>query len=178
MIAMGAQVDEEQRNVMLAYLNANFGQQKDFIPPPEPLHGRGPGFALALEAAETAQETCRARGYRVSTLVVDSVGSTIVLLTGDGADSVTNAIAATKTATVLKYKVSSGVVMKRMESDPVLAAEAKNDPAIGEVRQGGLPITVGRELIGAIAVSGDLGPVDKDEVCARAGLDRIASRLR
>ena len=32
--------------------------------------------------------------------------------------------------------------------------------------------------MGAIAVSGDFGPPDKDEVCAQAGLDKIASRLR
>ena len=43
--------------------------------------------------------------------------------------------------------------------------------------QGGVPIKVGDQLIGAIAVSGAPGG-DKDEVCVQAGLDKIASRLK
>ena len=177
MRALGASLTDPQAQTVLAYLNKNFGQPKDFIPQPMPLRGRGPGVALALEAAQTAQEACRAKGAQVSTLVADSGGTPVVLLTGDGVPPIMNMIAATKTATVLKFKVSSGEVMKRLESDPALAAQIKNDPEIGEVRQGGLPIVVGNELIGAIAVAGAFGPADTDEICARAGLDRIASRL-
>jgi uncharacterized protein GlcG (DUF336 family) len=41
---------------------------------------------------------------------------------------------------------------------------------------GGLPIKVGSETIGGIGVSGAPGG-DKDEACARAGLDKIKDRL-
>jgi len=68
--------------------------------------------------------------------------------------------------------------MERLNSNPALAAQLKNDPEIGEVRQGGLPISIKGELIGAIAVAGAFGPANTDEICAQAGLDRIAAKLQ
>lgn len=41
---------------------------------------------------------------------------------------------------------------------------------------GGVPIRMGSETIGAVGVSGAPGG-DKDEVCARAGIARVASAL-
>jgi uncharacterized protein GlcG (DUF336 family) len=178
MIGLGATVTDDQKQTIITYLNAHFGQAMDYVPAPPPLRGHGPGLALALEAAETAQKTCESQGHHVSTLVVDSLGNTIVLLTGDGSAPIISAIAARKTAVVLKFEQPSGVVMKRLESDPALVAQIKNDPDIGEVRQGGLPIAAHGELLGAIAVAGAFGPADTDEKCAKVGLERIASRLR
>lgn len=178
MAALGAVMSEEERGSIRAYLNSYLGQAKDYIPQPMPQRGRGPGVVLALEAAETAQATCRAKGQQVTTLVVDTAGVPVVLLNGDGAPTILASIAATKTATVLRFKESSGAVMNRLNTDPALAAQLKNDPEIGEVRQGGLPIVVEGELIGAIAVAGAFGPANTDEICAQAGLDRIASRLQ
>jgi len=43
--------------------------------------------------------------------------------------------------------------------------------------RGGLPIVVGGQTLGAVAVSGSPGG-DKDEACARAGLDKAADRLK
>jgi uncharacterized protein GlcG (DUF336 family) len=178
MIVRGVSVTDEQKQVMLTYLKTYFGQERNYIPQPAPFRGRGPGLALALEAALTAQKICRDMGLKSTALVVDSLGNTIVLLTGDGMQPINGAIAATKTATVLKFKEPSGVTMKRMDGDPELIEEVRNDPAIGQVLQGGLPITVNGELIGAIALSGAYGPADTDEKCAKAGLAKIASRLR
>jgi uncharacterized protein GlcG (DUF336 family) len=42
---------------------------------------------------------------------------------------------------------------------------------------GGVPIKVGMETIGAIGVSGAPGG-DKDEVCADAGIAKIAEKLK
>lgn len=178
MIQRGAPVTDAQKQVMLTYLKTYFAQDSDYIPQPAPFRGRGPGLALALEAAETAQKACADKGLKSTALVVDSLGNTIVLLTGDGMQPINGAIAATKTAAVLKFKEPSGVTMRRMNSDPELVEEVRHDPAIGQVLQGGLPITVKGELVGAIALSGAYGPADTDEKCAQAGLDKIASRLR
>lgn len=177
MAAMGAVMTDEERASIRTYLNDHLGQAKDYVPQPMPKRGRGPGVILALEAAETAQAACRAKGQQVTTLVVDSAGVPVVLLNGDGAPTILASIAATKTTTVLRFKVSSGVVMDRLNGDPALAAQLKNDPEIGEVRQGGLPITIKGELVGAIAVAGAFGPANTDEICAQAGLDRIAAEL-
>jgi uncharacterized protein GlcG (DUF336 family) len=178
MIQRGASVTDEQKQVMLTYLKTYFAQDADYVPQPAPFRGRGPTLALALEAAETAQKACQDKGLKTTTLVVDSLGNTIVLLTGDGMQPINGAIAATKAAAVLKFKEPSGVTMKRMDSEPELVEEVRHDPAIGQVLQGGLPITANGELIGAIAVSGARGPADTDEKCAKAGLAKVASRLR
>jgi uncharacterized protein GlcG (DUF336 family) len=43
--------------------------------------------------------------------------------------------------------------------------------------QGGLPVVVDGDVIGAVAVSGSPGG-DKDETCAKAGLDKAANLLK
>lgn len=42
---------------------------------------------------------------------------------------------------------------------------------------GGIPIFAGKEVIGAIAVSGAPG-WDQDEACAKAGLAKVADELK
>jgi uncharacterized protein GlcG (DUF336 family) len=42
---------------------------------------------------------------------------------------------------------------------------------------GALPIKVGDETIGAVGVSGAPGG-ERDEVCAKAGLDKVADQLK
>jgi uncharacterized protein GlcG (DUF336 family) len=39
--------------------------------------------------------------------------------------------------------------------------------------EGGLPIVAGKEVVGAVGVSGAPGG-DKDAVCGQAGIDRLA----
>ena len=178
MISRGAPIRDADAKTIIAYLSTAYGQANDYVPSPPPVAPPSPGLALALEAAETAQHTCEANGYKkVGTLVVDSQGNTVVWLAGDNSFLNTNVVSG-KTAAVLRYKTTSGEVMKRLDSDPALLAEIKADPKIKEVRQGGIPIYRGGQIIGAIAVSGDTGPTDKDEVCARAGVAKIADRLK
>ena len=43
--------------------------------------------------------------------------------------------------------------------------------------RGALPIKLGNDIIGAVGVSGAPGG-DKDEACAKAGLDKVASDLK
>jgi uncharacterized protein GlcG (DUF336 family) len=43
--------------------------------------------------------------------------------------------------------------------------------------QGALPIKVGDDVIGAIGVSGAPGG-DKDEACAKAGIDKVSADLK
>jgi uncharacterized protein GlcG (DUF336 family) len=43
--------------------------------------------------------------------------------------------------------------------------------------QGALPIKVGEDTIGAVGVSGAPGG-EKDEVCAKAGIDKAADTLK
>jgi uncharacterized protein GlcG (DUF336 family) len=43
--------------------------------------------------------------------------------------------------------------------------------------RGALPIKAGQETIGAVGVSGAPGG-DKDEACAKAGIDKVADQLK
>ncbi|MEO8314192.1 MAG: heme-binding protein [Pseudomonadota bacterium] len=145
--------------------------------PPAPPRARGPEMALAVEAAQTAIAVCLANGYKTTATVVDSAGVPVVMLSSDGAAERTQMIGLTKTAATIKYKVPSGDIADRAKTDAALDAEMMADPKIGTARRGALPIKVGGEIIGAMSVSGAPGG-DKDQVCAQAGLDKIASRLK
>jgi len=76
--------------------------------------------------------------------------------------------------TALTYRAPSGSVEKRVRSDP-----GDQMVHLREViaTQGGLPVVVYGDVIGAVAVSGSPGG-DKDETCAKAGLDKAANLLK
>ena len=146
--------------------------------PPAVPRARGPSLALAVEAAQVAQATCKTNGYMVTVLVVDSAGVPVVMLSGDGASERTQGIAPTKVAAAIRYNMSSGEVLNKSKTDAAMAAEIKADPKIGgTVRQGALLLKVGNDTIGAIAASGAPGG-DKDEVCTQAAVDKVKDRLR
>ena len=139
--------------------------------PPAP-RAKGPALGPSIAAAQAAVETCKANGYKVTALIVDSGGDPVVLLSGDGAAVGPQAIVRAKTYTALKYKMSSGDVLARTKTDPAFDAETKADPKIGTVRQGALLIMSGGEIIGAFAAGGAPGG-DKDEVCVKAAMAKV-----
>jgi uncharacterized protein GlcG (DUF336 family) len=129
---------------------------------------------MALAIATTAAETCKAEGYTVSVAVVGREAEIIVQLRGDGSPphSIENSFR--RAYTVLTYREPSLAVEKRVRADP-------GDPLAHlehvMAAQGGLPIKVGGDTIGAVAVSGAPGG-EKDEACAQAGLDKVADQLK
>ena len=106
-------------------------------------------------------------------LIADSVGETVVLLSGDGASVRSQLIARTKTNIVMKYKMPSGAVETRALTDPLLAAEAIADPNIGMFRGGGFPVIKNGEMIAIVAVSGALGFPGVDDECAMVAVNRL-----
>jgi uncharacterized protein GlcG (DUF336 family) len=147
-------------------------------PAPPPPRAKGPALDLAVEAAQIAVATCLANGYKTTVLVSDSVGIPVALLSADGVNARTQDIAASKIATVIRYKVASGVIADRVAKEPALAEETKADPKIkGFAWRGALPLMAGGEQIGAIAVSGAPGG-EKDEACAQPAIAKIAGRLK
>ena len=145
--------------------------------PTAPPRARAPATALAVEAAMEAIRVCATTNYAVTALVTDADGATVALIGAENSRLVTQTVAGTKVATVLKYKVPSGVIAERVKTDTKLADEIKADPKIGQARDGALPITVGGETIGVMAVSGAPGG-DKDLVCTKAGLEKVQARLK
>ena len=128
---------------------------------------------MALTIAETAQESCKASGYTVSVHVLGREGQVLVALRGDGSPPHTFENSLRKAYTARTFKSPSGEFAQRV----------KDNPTIGQVHlanivatQGGLPILVGDDVIGGVGVSGAPGG-DKDEVCAKAGIDKVSAQL-
>jgi len=138
---------------------------------------RAPGMstAVAIEGAIEANRTCLGNTYKTTAMVTDSAGVPIAMISNDGAAAVTQRIAMTKVQAAMKYHMTSGEVADKAKTDTALAAEIKANPLIETARQGAVPIMKGAETIGYFAVSGAPGG-DKDEVCVRAGLAKIAGK--
>jgi uncharacterized protein GlcG (DUF336 family) len=129
---------------------------------------------MAVTMAETAIATCKERGYNVSANVVGRTGEVIVAMRGDGTGPHTLENSMKKAYTAKAQRRPSGE----------FAAAIKDNPTAGALRltnivpaQGALPIKVGEDTIGALGVSGAPGG-DKDEACAKAGLEKVADQLK
>jgi uncharacterized protein GlcG (DUF336 family) len=133
--------------------------------------------ALAVAMAQAAVDACAAQGYRVSVHVVDRSGETKLGMRGDEASPHTFENSRRKAYTARTIRVPSGEFAKRV-SDPAGATARAQATLPGMIAlAGALPIKVGDEVIGAIGVSGAPGG-ERDEVCAQAGIDKVAGQLR
>jgi uncharacterized protein GlcG (DUF336 family) len=130
---------------------------------PRPDRARGIPTALAIEAAQVSNATCQTNGTIVTTVVTDSDGTPIVVISNDGAKAITQRIAEGKAMIALAVKGPSN--------------GAKADAALGPARPGGFPIMAGNTVVGAIAASGSPSG-QADEVCVKAGLARIQDRIK
>lgn len=132
--------------------------------------------ALASQAVTTAVATCAARGYAVTAVLVDFDGVEQAMLR-DGSASIHHTEAAfDKAYTAVTSKNDTLVAVKR-ETAGTLPPVMKRPLDHILVGQGGVVIKMGDEVVGGIGVSGSPGG-DKDEACAKAGLDKIAPALR
>jgi uncharacterized protein GlcG (DUF336 family) len=130
--------------------------------------------ALAVEAAQAAIAACKAQGYSVTVTVADRLGSPKVVIVRDGPAGVGTEVTRRKAYTSAVQRVSTGDFTKRI-STPGAFNPAQFDTQLA-TGQGGVPIKIGEDTIGAIAVGGAPGG-DKDEACAIAGIDKIKDRL-
>ena len=129
----------------------------------------------AREAATVALETCRKNGYNVTVTVLNRTGRTVVVLHDDLANPHTIENSLRKAYTSLTFRVPSGEYGKRITARPTAAGALHLDKVT--TLEGALPIMAGKEIVGSIGISGAPGG-DKDAVCAKAGLDKIAGGLK
>jgi uncharacterized protein GlcG (DUF336 family) len=138
------------------------------------LERRDLSYAIARTIAEAAMESCAAKGYRVSAVVVDRDGETIVALRGDNAGPHTMENARRKAYTALSFRTSTAEYAKRFASDDPLVRQQVTLPNVIAI-PGGLPVKAGEEVIGGAGISGSPGV---DEPCVQAGLDKAADQLK
>ena len=131
-------------------------------------------YAMAKTIAETAIESCAAKGYAVSAVVVDRDGEVIIAMRADNAGPHTMENARRKAYTARSFRTSTAAYAKRYaDGDPVVYQQVTLPNVIAI--PGGLPIKVGDEVIGGVGASGSPGV---DEPCAQAGLDKVADQLK
>ncbi len=132
--------------------------------------------ALASEAAAETVAACAKQNYTETAVVVDADGVRIAVLRGDGAGAHTLDSAFYKAYTAATFKADTTAIVERAKTSPTvtnLIAKLPNLVMAG----GGLVIKDGNEVLGAIGASGAPG-ADLDDNCAKAGLDKIAGRLK
>jgi uncharacterized protein GlcG (DUF336 family) len=128
----------------------------------------------AVTIAQTAVQTCKAQGYNVSAHVLGRNGEVLVAMRGDDTGPHTLENSMKKAWTARAQRAPSVNFANAVKTNPTIGALHLTNmvPA-----QGGLPIMVGDDVIGAVGVSGAPGG-DKDEACAKSGLDKVAADLR
>jgi uncharacterized protein GlcG (DUF336 family) len=137
---------------------------------------RGPAFDLALEAARTALDVCKEKGFNTGVSVVDSAGVLKVLLAADGTSPRGVQSSTNKAVTALTFKVATSQLGERGKIDTALAEKIAANANFNN-RAGGVLLKVGDTIIGAIGVGGARGS-ENDEACALAGIQKVQSRLQ
>lgn len=136
---------------------------------------RNISLQLARTIADAAIEACKKDNFDISVVVLDRTGAVRIAMRADSAAPHNFDLARRKAYTARTFRRSSADWAKRMNAEPDLAGQR----GLAEVIPlgGGLPINAGNDTIGAIGVSGAPGQ-DKDEACAKAGIEKVADILK
>jgi uncharacterized protein GlcG (DUF336 family) len=122
-------------------------------------------FEQAEAAMDAAEAEARANDWNLTILIADADGVPVYLRRMDGAPVRTHEIATRKVITVLGSGMASGAYGQALQAGQV--EEVPN----GVTFEGGYPIRVDGEIVGAMSASGATGAQDAQVV--RAGLAAI-----
>jgi glc operon protein GlcG len=122
------------------------------------------GADMVTQAAETEALT---RGARVVIAVVDEGGTPIVLRRLDGAQVASVDVAMDKARSAAVFRRPSKELEDQVRDGRVGALQLAGGVAL----QGGIPLTVDGQAVGAIGVSGETP--DEDEAVALAGAQAL-----
>ena len=129
---------------------------------------------VAFELARAALERCRHDGYQVAVVVVDRFGSPLVMLRDRYAGLAAPATAQGKAWTAVNFARNTSETIKAVKAGQMSAALANLPNVV--MLAGGVVVEGGGSLIGGIGVAGAPGG-DKDEACAKAGLDAVRDKI-
>jgi len=139
-----------------------------------PLTEKNVSMKMAQMIIDGVIEDCTKTGYKVSAVIVDNAGVVRASLRGDGTSPHTMEFARKKAYTA-RTRNQTSLEFKAATDTPASAylLQIPDVVAVG----GGVPIKAGGVVIGAVGVSGAPGG-DKDEVCAFAGIAKVADQLK
>ena len=139
-----------------------------------PLTEKNVSMKMAQMIIDGTIEQCTKDGYKVSVVIVDNAGLVRASLRGDGTNPHTMEFARRKAYTARTRGQTSLEFMKLTEQPAnAYLRQIPDTVAVG----GGVPIKAGDAVIGGVGVSGAPGG-EKDEVCALAGLAKVADALK
>jgi uncharacterized protein GlcG (DUF336 family) len=136
---------------------------------------RNVSMAMARAIVDGAVEQCQKDGHRVVVVVVDRAGQMVAMQRDDGTNPHNFELARRKAYTSRTFRQTTTEFFHRTEKQP--STGLRNLPDVIWSGGGGAPIKVGNETIGGVGVSGAPGGTG-DDVCAAAGIARIADRLK
>jgi uncharacterized protein GlcG (DUF336 family) len=135
-------------------------------------------YEMAQAIVQGTVDRCRADGFSVSVSVIDVGGLLKAFARDDGNNG-------PHTVDLSRRKAYTALTFASRWATSLEAAKAWGH-ALGSPMPnvegttglgGGVPIKVGEVTIGAVGVSGAVGG-DKDEICAKAGIAKIAHLLK
>jgi uncharacterized protein GlcG (DUF336 family) len=131
-------------------------------------------LAMATTIARATIDACKAQGYAVSVHVLGREGQVVLAVRNENAGLATYENSMKKAFTARTFSRSSGEFAEGVKGNPNAGALFLTNitPA-----QGALPIKIGNETIGAVGVSGAPGG-EKDEACAKVGIEKVAADLK
>jgi uncharacterized protein GlcG (DUF336 family) len=138
-------------------------------------------LSLAVEAATTAIDACKAKGWSVSAFVVDTSGVIKVDLKGDHSTIHTKDSAFQKAYTVVTMGPIFGFDRTSAYAEIVSKNAAGASSALYSlpnitILPGGVAIKRGNEIVAGLGVGGAPGG-NRDEGCAAEGVAKIAARV-
>jgi uncharacterized protein GlcG (DUF336 family) len=139
-----------------------------------PLTEKNVSMKMAQMIIDGVIENCTKSGYKVTVVIVDNAGIVRASLRGDGTSPHTMEFGRKKAYTA-RTRNQTSLEFKALTEKPENAylLQIPDVVAVG----GGVPIKAGGVTIGAVGVSGAPGG-DKDEVCALAGIAKVADQLK
>lgn len=124
-------------------------------------------YDMAAKAMDAAEKYAREKGWNLTILVVDQNSKPVMMRRMDGASPRTFEIATAKALVVTTLGYSSGEYGTKLAAGEVAEIEG------GVTYQGGVPVYVNGQMIGAVTSSGARG--NEDEEASIAGAQTIGS---
>jgi uncharacterized protein GlcG (DUF336 family) len=151
-------------------MSAQDSPSKPVAGPKLPPYGPSITLAQAKKVAAAALEPAHANGWTMVIAIVDPGGHLVYLEKLDQTQVGSVVIAEQKARSAAIYKRPTKMFQERLArgGDGLLVLRLAGAIPV----EGGVPIVVGGELIGALGVSG--GSSSEDEACAVAGLGALS----
>jgi uncharacterized protein GlcG (DUF336 family) len=134
---------------------------------------RNLSLGMAKTIAEATIAECREKGFHTAAAVVDRAGQVLVLLRDEQAPPQVGEMARRKAFTARMFRTTT-LEFQKHTTDPAFAAQ--RDVADILALGGGVPIQIGKEIIGGVGSAGS--SQDQDDACAKAGIAKVADLLK